>query len=365
MEGNACERIESVKDPVLSIIIPAYNVADYLPGCVSSILRQKRAPHLEILIVDDGSSDNTVEIAKALMDRYNLSENPIIRLISKKNGGHGSTINVGTANVRGKYFKIVDADDWLGSDSLEKLVDCLLDSDSDIVVSDYTEDWSEGLEKLVEPYQNLIPGIVYHFDDLADRNYGFKSWGPILRTGCFKTEMYRNVGAHISESCSYVDVEFDMYCIVNADTVEYCPGDVYHYYLGREGQSTSHESYKRKHKEHEKVTFNVIDYYLQHEDLSEQKKSYLRRRIVNSQLGLHYILLIEWLADPDAFIKFDRRLAKYPYFYERPGAYDMPKKMVPLLKFHRRTGGRFLKHPAVSLRGSALLEKAKMGLKRK
>ena len=118
---------------VLSIVIPAYNAEKYLSRCLDSFINIKNLNDLEVLIVNDGSKDNTENIAKEYCEKYPDS----IRLINKENGNVGSVYNESIKHCTAKYYKELDADDWVDSDGLEKLIDYLKNSDVDIVLNDY------------------------------------------------------------------------------------------------------------------------------------------------------------------------------------------------------------------------------------
>ena len=121
-------------EKILTVTIPSYNVEAYLEDCLESFVNSEVMDDIEVLIVNDGSSDNTVKIAQRYVDKY---ENTF-RLINKENGGHGSTINTGVREAKGKYFKVVDGDDWVDTRSFIHLVKVLKESDADIVASNYT-----------------------------------------------------------------------------------------------------------------------------------------------------------------------------------------------------------------------------------
>ena len=104
----------------LSVAVPCYNVEEFLDQCLSSFADDRLRGPLEVLIVDDGSTDSTPEIARRYVERYP----DIFRLIQKENGGHGSAVNAGIQNATGKYFRIVDGDDWVDTDNLVRFIDC-------------------------------------------------------------------------------------------------------------------------------------------------------------------------------------------------------------------------------------------------
>ena len=93
----------------LSIIIPAYNAGKYLERCVSSCEEQSvPQDEFEIIVVNDGSKDNTLEVAESLADKYSN-----LRIFSKENGGSSSARNMGLDHAKGDYITFVDSDDYL------------------------------------------------------------------------------------------------------------------------------------------------------------------------------------------------------------------------------------------------------------
>ena len=118
----------------LSVIIPAYNAERFLAKCVASIAEQTYE-NIEIIVVNDGSKDSTLKIAEEYENKYPGS----VIVIDKENGGHGSTINSSLIRASGKYYKIVDSDDWVETENLDKLVSILKNSDEDLIVNSYYE----------------------------------------------------------------------------------------------------------------------------------------------------------------------------------------------------------------------------------
>ena len=105
---------------ILTIAIPSYNSMDYMRNCIESLL--PGGEDVEILIVDDGSKDDTAKIGRELVKQYKVGNHEIVKLIDKENGGHGSTINVGIQKAQGKYVKVVDGDDTVDSEEFAKLI---------------------------------------------------------------------------------------------------------------------------------------------------------------------------------------------------------------------------------------------------
>ena len=103
---------------ILTVVIPSYNVEQFLEKTVQSFLADEVIQDIEILIVNDGSKDRTKEIGQQFEEKYPQS----IKLVDKENGGHGSTINKGLSIAAGKYFKVVDGDDWVDTQAFVNYV---------------------------------------------------------------------------------------------------------------------------------------------------------------------------------------------------------------------------------------------------
>lgn len=322
--------------PILSIIIPSYNVAKYLASTVSSLVNQENADKLEILIINDGSKDNTKEVAQSLINKFTSAKKPIIKLVDKENGGHGSTINVGLKKATGKYVRIIDGDDWVNSEDLKKLIDKLAEEDSDIVVTNYCEDHAvDNVLIFKRLYDFMIPGKKYEFDDLCDIYYGFREWGPILATANFKTEMLKQFDFKLTEKSFYVDMEFNAYSIIPAKSIVYYDLDIYRYFLGRVDQSISQASFVRNRFQHENVLLNIIS-IVNSFDISEEKKDYINRLLIIPMIKSHYIIVSDYSRSGKEFRKFDRILKKYPRYY-----YDS-NITTKFVVFNRKTKGLFV-----------------------
>ena len=115
----------------VSVIIPVYNDEKYLKQCVESVLTQTYT-NLEIILVDDGSTDHTPEICEEYREKYNQ-----IRVLHKKNGGVGSSRNAGLALATGEYVLFVDHDDWLDQHHIEDLYNLAVKNKADIAAGNF------------------------------------------------------------------------------------------------------------------------------------------------------------------------------------------------------------------------------------
>ena len=109
---------EKNMEKILSISVAAYNVEQFIVQNIESFLGTSVSSKIEVLIIDDGSKDCTAQIVK----EYEMKYPEIIKLIHQENSGPGSTVNNGIQHANGKYFRMVDGDDWVNTNDLENYI---------------------------------------------------------------------------------------------------------------------------------------------------------------------------------------------------------------------------------------------------
>ena len=125
-------------NPQISIVIPSYNQGEYLEDCLESVYNQTMSP-LEILVIDDGSTDNSLEIANQYMFKdFPMIESPV-RVISQVNKGLASARNTGIMNAKGDYIQFLDADDMLKENAIARLTQEIIQTNADIVAPSFKE----------------------------------------------------------------------------------------------------------------------------------------------------------------------------------------------------------------------------------
>ena len=126
----------------VSVIVPVYNVEDYIEECLESLVNQT-LEDIEIIVVNDGSPDNSQKIIDKYVEKYPNK----IKSFIKENGGQGSARNLGIENSNGEYLSFVDSDDWLDKCALEKMYYIAKNNDSDIVICDMIDHYEDNTEK--------------------------------------------------------------------------------------------------------------------------------------------------------------------------------------------------------------------------
>ncbi len=258
---------------VLTVVVPAYNAEAYLKKNLDSFCRACVLEDTEVLVIDDGSADMTGEIAEEYAVRYPN----FIRVIHKKNGGHGSGINSGLNCARGFYFKVVDADDWVDPEAFEKLLDILRkqvavlkesetrqrEVAADIVYSGFqwavqqngASDHFRYENSECSPFRGVEYGRNYCFDEIADRLY-IRMHNMTIRTAILQENKI-----NLDESCFYVDAEYISYPIPWVKTICFVDANVYRYRIGRVGQSVDIRQMRRNERDYDRVGASLFGFY--------------------------------------------------------------------------------------------------------
>lgn len=241
---------------ILTFIIPAYNSAAFLDKCISSMLMPEVLSKLEIIVVNDGSTDTTAEIAERYCDQYPGT----VRLISQENKGHGGALNTGCAAAQGKYMKAIDADDWVETQKLPEFVRLLEQCDSDVVLTHYhTIDIGAGEIKNWRNYPDGF-GKAYSFADIMSH---WKSFDRSLTFHgiTYRTDFYRENATPLLEHVFYEDHEYATFPCCFARTITCFDLFVYDYRIGDISQSVSNENQLRRIGHIEAVIRRMIGKY--------------------------------------------------------------------------------------------------------
>ena len=220
----------------LTFVIPAYNMESYLDRCVNSLLSASDISDLEVLIVDDGSKDGTLEYARKL-ERTNPGA---VRAIHQENKGHGGAVNTGIAAATGMYVKVVDADDWVDPQAIDTVLATLraqhdTDEPIDMLVTNYVYDKVAKRHKTVVNFRRVMEaGRVLGWDDLG--KFGLAQY-IIMHALTFRTQVVRDSGLKLPEHTFYVDFYYSYQPFPWVKTMKYLDTPFYHYFIGRDGQS--------------------------------------------------------------------------------------------------------------------------------
>ncbi|RMI09356.1 glycosyltransferase [Cellulomonas triticagri] len=264
---------------MLSVVVPAYNAEGYLARALDTLVGW--GPDVEVVVVDDGSTDGTAALAHTYVDRYPGE----VRLLRKPNGGHGSAINTGLDHARGAYLKVVDADDWLDRDALARVLDTLRgfladERPVDLLVSNFVYEKVGKRTKTAVRYRGALPtGQVVPWS--GTRGFGKRQY-LMMHALIYRTAVLREAGLRLPEHTFYVDSLYALVPLAHVSTLYYLDVDLYRYFIGRADQSVQ-----------EAVMLRRIDQQLRVNRLMLEHVS--RVRVTDRRLRayrLHYVEII-------------------------------------------------------------------------
>ena len=219
---------------VLSLVVPAYNSENFLDKGIPSMLHPEILDKLEIIIVNDGSTDGTVTVAESYAARYPDT----VRVISQENKGHGGALNTGFAAATGKYLKPIDADDWVQTQNLPEFIRNLENCHSDVVLTPYrTVDISDGsiISYGCAPDQFGVPMTMG--DLMANWRNFYRC--TVFHGVAYRRDFYQEKGISLSEHVFYEDNEYATFPFCQAETVTALDLEIYEYRIGDVAQSMS------------------------------------------------------------------------------------------------------------------------------
>lgn len=317
---------------ILTITIPSYNVEKFLENTLNSFIDNSILNDIEVIIVDDGSKDSTAKIAKRYEEKYKGT----FKLISKENGGHGSTINAGIKNATGKYFKVVDGDDWVNTEQLIELVRRLKDSDSDMIFTNYVEFYED--TKLTQNIDFL------QYEDSKEYSFEQISDGEIIpmHSLAFKTEILQKNNIIIDENSFYVDVEYILFPVPFIKTVKFFDLYIYIYRLAQLNQSVSINGFQKHIDNHLNVINTLLDFsgeYSKSDSCNVKYLNYINRRIADMVCTQAAVFSSYDLKNKDIknqFIGFDNMVKN-----KNIEVYNMSSSLSPKLRMLRKMNFNF------------------------
>lgn len=255
---------------VLTISVAAYNAEGWLGRCLESLVKTSVSSALEVIVVNDGSEDGTLKVAQS----YEAEYPNVVRVVDKENGGHGSTINTAIGIARGKYFKIVDSDDWVEKDGMEQLVRALAKADCDLALNPfYVVNAETGAKRLAD---DIFEGDANPIGSAVDVDRLSGRLGLVMHAMTFKTKLLQDSPCRLDEHCFYVDNEYIVYYFAACETVMLLNWPVYDYLLGTSEQSMNFSNMIKRRGQHEKVCLACARFYSGHPELSGRREQVVR-----------------------------------------------------------------------------------------
>lgn len=261
---------------VVTFGIPSYNAAADMDHCITSILEGSGyAPDIEIIIVDDGSVDETP--AKA--DEWEARYPGIIRAVHQENGGHGIAVLSGLREASGTYYKVVDSDDWLDASALSTMLTILRGFEErglrvDLFISNYVyEKVHEGTHQTIG-YRSALPRKkIFGWEEVGhfrpDQNL-------LMHSLCYRTDVLRAADLPLPAHTFYVDNIYAYVPLPRCKTLYYADIDLYRYFIGREGQSVNEQTMVKRLDQQFRITRIMMEAYHLYDEVEPTRlRSYM------------------------------------------------------------------------------------------
>lgn len=258
---------------LLSFCVPCYNSQDYMEKCVSSLLYG--GEDVEIIIVDDGSSDNTAIIGDRLE-----KENPgIVRCIHQENGGHGEAVNTGIKEARGLFYKVVDSDDWVDEKAYEKVLNKLRDITQasehlDLMICNFVYEKQGATHKKVMAYKKVLPqDKIFTWDEVGHFHTGQYI---LMHSVIYRTKLLRDCKMKLPAHTFYVDNIFVFEPLPSVKYMYYLDVNFYRYFIGRDDQSVNESVMIGRVDQQLKVSRLMIDFMTSHPISNSKTRRYMK-----------------------------------------------------------------------------------------
>lgn len=321
-----------------------------LPQCLDSVCLQDLAGQLQVFVVNDGSKDRSLQIANDYKSRFP----DIVTIIDKENGNYGSCINAALKVVDSKYVKILDADDWFDSDALRNVVRDLQQAETDLVYTPFVVEHVNSDKRTnksrTTPWE-FTSGQIAEIKLKQDEVDSVFCMHSIM----VRTDLLRKIDYRQTEGISYTDMEYVFYPLINADSITILDHYLYHYRVGREGQTVSIEA-TRKHADNRRIIVErMIDYVANNKpQLRNIDKAFFTVCVASYYWT---VLAIKKSTDADlATLKRidDNLKAVAPDVYQKLDAIQCIK--IKYIKNWRRTGSNHFPHRLYCLLRSIFID---------
>lgn len=297
---------------LLSVAVPCYNSAAYMRKCIESLL--PGGEDVEILVVNDGSVDETSRIGREYEQKYPN----IVRLIDQANGGHGAAVNTGIREAKGLYFKVVDSDDRVREDAYLEILETLRYFAGsrdvlDMLVSNFVYEKEGEKRNKVMRYRHALPkNELFTWKDVK---HFMKGQYILMHSVIFRTKLLKEFGLELPEKTFYVDNIFVFEPLLQVENMYYLDVNFYRYYIGREDQSVNESVMISRIDQQIRVNKRMFDFYNEH--LPEIHAEKHRKQYMYNYLEIITVVSTIMMAISGTQENLEKRKELWNYFKEK------------------------------------------------
>ena len=258
----------------ISFAIPCYNSAEYMGHAIESAV--VGGEDVEVIVVNDGSKDDTLQIAKQYQEKYPT----IVKVIDQENGGHGAAVNAGLKAATGAYYKVLDSDDWLDEASVHQLLKTIKNNIDhhvwiDMYIANYVYEKVGAKHKNVVRYTNALPtNRPFTWNDVG--HFRIDQY-ILMHSVIYRTELLKEIHLSLPRHTFYVDNIYVYYPLPYVKYMYYMDIDLYRYFIGRDDQSVNEEVMIRRADQQIFITHQLIDMYRLQDLDNPRLRSYMTK----------------------------------------------------------------------------------------
>lgn len=277
---------------IITFVVPCYNSSEYMDKCINTLLESGQEEDIEIILVNDGSKDDTGLKA----DKYKEKYPNIVRVIHQENGGHGEGVNQGIRNAKGLYMKVVDSDDWIdvscGKTIINKIKEMLKAGNNvDMYICNYVYEHVADNTSKVMDYKFILPeNKIFGWKDT--KSFGLSRY-LLMHSLIYKTEVLRKSKLELPKHTFYVDNMFAYIPFPFVETMYYMNLDLYRYFIGREDQSVNEAVMVKRVDQQLRVTYAMTKAHdLQSIMKTNKKLGIYMRKYLSMMVVISIVLLL-------------------------------------------------------------------------
>lgn len=297
---------------LLTIVIAAYNMEKLLPRCLESLIVSKELQNLvQILVVNDGSKDRTLEIAQGFEKKYP----DFIYAINQKNGNYGKVMNHGLSLAEGKYFRTLDADDWYDNESFAKFLVDLQKTDADMIITQRSE-YLENIKEISQVKKVFDPSVKTYTDlSISEVNWSNTTVIDNLNVPhiTYRTSLLRESGLKWLEGICYTDTMYDYWPLRLVKKVRFVPLNVYTYLVGTNEQSMSPKNIRKNFNHFAKVAEAIGRDFKENGDASSCIFP-VQNKFINQIMNFIYGDLVYGDENLDKIVELHNLYLQTPYY---------------------------------------------------
>lgn len=239
---------------------------------------------IEVLLINDGSTDNTSSVLQDYEQRFPN----VVRVIEKQNGGWGTAINLGIREAKGKYIKEVDADDWVSSESLVDYIGFLKNNEFDYVATEYSEYQKANDKYEHHGYMEEIYNKPMSLNEFWEK-YNF-AWAFPIHAITYRTQLLKDINLTVGERY-YGDIEYNLYPLPHIKTICVIPINVTIYFRGSDEQSTSTKGYAKHYVDYVKMSHRITQFFLNHPEVPHNLYCFVEDTVRGTLTKAYYLMM--------------------------------------------------------------------------